>query len=305
MEDKQGALFMALAYILWGIFPLYWKLLDVVQSEEILTHRIIWSFAFMILFLMVKRELKELCQQLIQLTKELKLFFYLFLSSLFISLNWFIYIWAVNHERVLETSLGYYINPIVSVFLGKIFLQEKMNRGQQFAFVLAGIGVFISTVEYGQIPWVSLLLALTFGFYGLAKKVTKLKASFSLTLETLIVLPIAMIYLTYIGLIGESAFFLFDGNVNILLIGGGILTAIPLLLFAYGATKIPLYMIGVLQYIAPTLSFVIGVFLFHEPFSTVDFITFTLIWCGIIVFTISQPSVQTKLKWKKTQTMDV
>lgn len=301
IEEKQGVFYMALAYILWGVFPLYWKLLEEVPSEEILAHRIIWSFGFMIILLIFTREVRKLLGQITEILRKPKLLLYLFLSSVLISINWFVYIWAVNHERVLETSLGYYINPIVSVFLGKLFLSEKMNRGQQVAFMLAGIGVLISAFEYGKIPWVSLLLALTFGFYGLTKKMTKLKASFSLTLETLFVLPIAMSYFIYISSNGESAFLISDMHTVLLLIGGGIATAIPLLLFASGATKIPLFMIGVLQYIAPTITFFIGVFLYHEPFSVYDFFTFSFIWCGIIVFTLSQMNVKSKWKWKKAK----
>lgn len=173
-NENLGIMYMSLAYILWGILPIYWKMLEHVSSEEILAHRIIWSFIFMIFFITFQNKLNKLLKELITILHKPKVLLSLFFSSFFISVNWFVYIWAVNHERVLEASLGYYINPIVSVFLGMIFLREKMNRGQQLAFVLAAIGVLISTIHYGQIPFVSLILAVTFGLYGLTKKLTKL-----------------------------------------------------------------------------------------------------------------------------------
>ncbi|WP_243290748.1 EamA family transporter RarD [Bacillus sp. FJAT-47783] len=304
-EEKQGSIYMALAFIMWGTFPLYWKMVEHVQSEEILAHRIIWSFCFMIILIFVQKQIFPLLKQLLEMVKQPKLFLNFILSSVLISLNWFVFIWAVNHERVLETSLGYYINPIVSVFLGRIFFNEKMNKGQQLAFVLAGIGVFVSAVEYGQIPWVSLILALTFGFYGLTKKVIKLKASFSLTLETLLVLPIGILYVLYLQLHDQSAFFIGDTKTTLLLMGGGIATAIPLLLFAMGASKIPLFMVGILQFITPTMTFFIGVFLYHEPFTLVDLITFSFIWCGIIIFTFSQQTLMNKLKIKNRKTIEM
>ncbi|MDQ0162756.1 EamA family transporter RarD [Bacillus alveayuensis] len=287
-NERLGSIYTAFAYVLWGILPLYWKLIDHVWSEEILAHRIIWSFIFMIILVMFQKRSKELLHLLTNLLKSPKLSVSLLLSSAFISVNWFIYIWAVNHDRVLETSLGYYINPLISVLLGVVFLKEKMNRGQQIAFIVAGIGVLNSTIQYGKIPWISLLLAMTFGLYGLTKKVTKLDSTFGLTLETLVVFPAGIVYVVYLHSLGESAFFQWNWLTNVLLMGGGIVTAIPLLLFAMGASRIPLYMVGIFQYIAPTLTFLMGVFLFHEPFSMIDFITFSFIWCGIMIFTISQ-----------------
>jgi len=173
-----------------------------------------------------------------------------------------------------------------------------MNKGQQLAFVLSTVGVLISTIHYGQIPFVSLILAITFGFYGLTKKMTKLSSTFGLTLETLIIFPIGILYVYYLQSIEESVFFQWKWDINLLLIGAGVATALPLLLFALGAIRIPLYMIGVLQYIAPSITFVLGVFLYHEPFTTVDLLTFTFIWCGIIVFTLSQTKFMKRIKVK-------
>ncbi|MEK4382062.1 EamA family transporter RarD [Aeribacillus sp. FSL K6-2848] len=290
---RSGIMYISLSYILWGIFPIYWKVLDHVSSEEILAHRIIWSFVFVLLLLLFQKRFADFLYECTKIIKSPKILLTLALSSFLISANWFVYIWAVNHDRVLETSLGYYINPLVSVLLGMIFLHEKLNKGQQTAFLFAAFGVLISTVHYGHVPWTSFILASTFGFYGLAKKVIKLDSAFGLALETFVVFPIGIIYVLYLESLGSSVFFEWDASTNFLLMGTGVITAIPLLLFAKGTPKIPMYFLGVLQYIAPTITFFLGVFLYHEPFTVVELITFVCIWTGIIIFTMSEPSFKT------------
>ncbi|MBD1379026.1 EamA family transporter RarD [Metabacillus arenae] len=285
--DRSGVLFTACSYTLWGILPLYWKLLEYVQAEEILAHRVIWSFAFMAGILSVQKQWPQFQQVFKQMSIKPKIIFLLVISSLLISINWYVYIWAVNNDHMIDASLGYYINPLVSVILGVIFLKERLNWLQITSFVLAGVGVLISTIHYGKFPWVAVILALSFGLYGLTKKVTKLNSSIGLTYETLVVTPIAGIYLISIFENKSSAILSFDFITIVLLMGAGIVTAIPLLLFAMGAQRIPLYMVGVLQYIAPTITLIIGVLLYNEPFTIIEILTFAFIWSALFLFTIA------------------
>lgn len=296
---RSGMIYIGLSYVLWGILPIYWKMIESVSAEEILAHRIIWSFVFVMMIIIFQKRFRDFLGECKKLIRQPYTILSLILASFFITINWFTYIWAVNNGHVLETSLGYYINPLVSVLLGMIFLKEKMNKGQQIAFLFAAGGVILSTVHYGHVPWTSLLLAVTFGFYGLVKKVTKLESNFGLALETFVVLPVAAVYVLYLKSIGKSAFFEWDVLINFLLFGAGVATAIPLLLFAKGAPKIPMYMMGVLQYIAPTITFCLGIFLFHEPFTIIEVLTFAFIWTGLAIFTFSEPFVRNKWKLKR------
>lgn len=298
---KQGILFTAGSYFLWGILPVYWKMVEHVSAEEILAHRIFWSFLFMLVLLSINKEWKNIRIVSLRIIKKPLLLFSLVLSSFLISTNWFVYIWSVNNGHMIEASLGYYINPLVSVLLGMIFLKEKLNLLQKLSFIIAIIGVLIMTIHYGKFPWVALTLALSFGLYGLTKKMTKLSSSIGLTFETMVVTPIAAFYLLMLGSKGTSEFFAFDLATNLLLIGGGIVTAVPLLLFASGAMRIPLYMVGVLQYISPTITLVIGILLYNEPFTSIEVITFTFIWSALILFTVSNVKYFRKAKVKVTR----
>ncbi|MFC0274883.1 EamA family transporter RarD [Metabacillus herbersteinensis] len=284
---KQGILYTAGSYLLWGILPLYWKMLEHVSPEEILAHRILWSFLFMILLLTFTKEWKSSFVTIKRMIKKPMLIISLIVSSLLISINWFVYIWAVNNEHMVEASLGYYINPLISVFLGMIFLKEKLTLWQKISFLLATLGVLITTLHYGGIPWVALTLAISFGLYGLTKKVTKLSSVMGLTFETMVVTPLAAVYLLSLINKGESSFVDYQLATNLLLIGAGVATAIPLLLFASGARRIPLFMVGVLQYIAPSITLVIGIVIYHEPFTNIEFITFSLIWSSLFLFSLS------------------
>ncbi|AZB44862.1 EamA family transporter RarD [Bacillus sp. FJAT-42376] len=292
----------AASYFLWGILPLYWKAADSVRSEEILAHRVFWSFIFMLLVLTAGKNWRKAGEALIEMKKRPVLIMSLVFSSLFISANWFVYIWAVNNHHILEASLGYYINPLISVLLGVFFLKEKLNKWQKFSFLLAFAGVLISSIHFGSFPWISMILALSFGFYGLTKKVTKLNAAVGLAFETLVVMPAAVLYLLQLMWKGESAFMAGEGFLtDFLLIGAGIVTAVPLLLFSSGAQKIPLYMTGILQYIAPTLTLIVGLVIFKESFTAVDFITFAFIWLALAVFTFSSAKDARNLRMKKAK----
>ncbi|OLQ45645.1 transporter [Bacillus licheniformis] len=289
-ETKKGVLYTAVSFIMWGLFPLYWKLLAQLPALDILAHRIIWSFVFMCILLFFLRQWKTGWQELRSLKKKGGILS-LFLASILISINWFVYIWAVNHGFLLEASLGYYINPLVSVLLGILFLKEKLNRLQLVAVSIAAAGVIISAFQYGSIPYVALLLAFSFGLYGLSKKRTSLSSAIGLTLETFMIMPIALGYLLLSGHAQPAG--AESGETWMLLFFAGVFTALPLLLFAEGAKRLPLYQVGILQYIAPTITLLIGLFVYHEPFSSSKAFTFSCIWAALLLFTFSQ------VKWKR------
>lgn len=286
-DERKGIVYAASAYLLWGFFPLYWKSISQVSSGEILASRIFWSFITTLLVVMVIGKRKELLADIKGLTRDKRQLLSLFLASLLISANWFLYIWAVNTDRIIETSLGYYINPLVSVLIGIVFLKERLAKTQVVAFFIALIGVLIMTFAYGRFPWVAFSLALSFAFYGLIKKTVKLEALRGLTIETFFIVPLAETYYIFIFANGDAHFLQTDRLTDLLLLLSGAATAIPLLLFAKGAQKIPLYMIGFLQYIAPTLMLLLAVFVYGEHFGKVDFISFSLIWLSLLLFSYS------------------
>ncbi|WP_050181120.1 EamA family transporter RarD [Domibacillus robiginosus] len=287
-ERKAGILSTAGSYIMWGLIPIYWKLISEVSAYEILANRVIWSFVFMIVLLVFMRKLTPLGKVLKEITVQPKKALALAAASVLVSINWFVFIWAVNNDHIIETSMGYYINPLMSVLLGVLVLKEALSKAQVFSFVLAACGVLIMTFSYGSFPWVSISLAVSFAFYGLAKKMIRMDAAVGLTIETAVVTPLAIIYLLFLS--SNGALQLFSGSVqtDLLLMGGGVLTAVPLLLFGHGAQKIPLYLIGFLQYIAPTMTLLLGVFLYHEPFTSSQLLSFAFIWSALIVFTFAQ-----------------
>ncbi|MBM7701997.1 chloramphenicol-sensitive protein RarD [Bacillus iocasae] len=286
--QQAGIVYTASAYMMWGVFPLYWKLLDQVPADEILAHRVIWSFAFMMILLYTSRQLHNFKETFKELMKKPKQIMALLAASVLISLNWFIYIWAVNNDHIIEASLGYYINPLVSILLGIVVLKEKLNFWQGISVLLAAVGVLFLTMQYGQFPWISILLALSFGIYGLVKKLMNMDAKIGLTFETLMVTPVALIYFLLLMAKGTSSFGTASILDTLLLIGGGVATAMPLLYFAKGAKLIPLSMVGFLQYIAPTITLFLGVFVFHEHFTKVHMVAFLFIWGGSIVFALSK-----------------
>ena len=285
-ENATGIIYTAGAYLLWGILPIYWKFINEVPALEILAHRVIWSFIFvLIIVVLLKRKiLKNFFQ--VQMSQK-KTWLGLFLASLFISINWFTYIYAVNTNHIVEASLGYYVNPLIAVLLGVFVLREKVNVLQAVSFVIAGIGVIYMTVSVGKLPWISLVLALSFGFYGLSKKLIKVDSILGLLLETLFVLPFALLFLAYLGVNDQQSFSIGSIKNDLFLLGSGIATALPLLWFGIGAQKIPLYMVGFLQYISPTISLILGVLMYGESFTKDHVVTFACIWIAIALFTIS------------------
>ncbi|MEC3884411.1 EamA family transporter RarD [Halobacillus sp. HZG1] len=286
-EQKLGVTYAAGAYILWGVLPIYWKMIQEIPAFEILAHRIVWSFLFMGIIIMITRKQKEFIRECRQIVKNKKQLIGITLASITISINWVTYILAVNTDHVVEASLGYYINPLVSILLGMIVLKEKFSKAQWLAFLLAALGVIYMTVNFGSVPWLALLLAFSFGSYGLLKKLVPLNAMFGLTIETLIVTPIAMGFLLQ-QQSGQWSTIDFWSWTTAIVFGAGIVTAIPLLLFSAGAKRIPLSMVGFLQYFAPTIMLIIGIFLYDEPFTDVHAVSFTLIWAGLAVYTVTR-----------------
>lgn len=299
-EYQVGVISAAWSYLIWGLLPIYWKLVDVVSSEEILANRVVWSFVFMIVLLALTKKISRLKDTLQQLWTNKMQLIALILASLLISCNWFVYIWAVNSDHMIEASLGYYINPLVSVLLGLIILKEKLNIPQIVSLVLATIGVLVLTLNYGSFPWISITLAVSFGLYGLAKKMIKLDSAIGLTLETMIVTPLGVIYMIYLFVQGNSSFFAISPTIDLLLIGAGAATATPLLFFAIGAQKIPLSTLGFLQYIAPTISLILGVFVYGEHFSKSHLLAFVFIWSALTIYSVSKTKLfVTTAKQKK------
>ncbi|MCM2988535.1 EamA family transporter RarD [Bacillus safensis] len=293
-QQSKGVLYTAASFTLWGLFPLYWKLMEHISSGEILAHRIVWSFVFMCGILLYLKQVRPAMQTVKGLILDGKAFFSLLLSAILISVNWYVYIWAVNHGLMLEASLGYYINPLVSVLLGIIFLKERLNKLQTIAIFIAAFGVILSTVQYGSFPVVAFLLALSFGFYGLIKKRMSFTSAIGLTIETLLLAPAALVYLLFflkepVVTMNPNSF----GSLGLLFFAG-VFTAVPLLLFSEGAKRIPLYQVGILQYIAPTITLFLGLFVYHEHLSAAKIVTFLCIWVAILLFTTSQ------LRMKKT-----
>jgi chloramphenicol-sensitive protein RarD len=268
------------AYVLWGFFPIYWKLLQDVPALQVIGHRIGWSFLLLMAVILLTRQWKEF-RSAAFLPKTIGIYM---IAGVLLTINWLIYVWGVNSGFIIETSLGYFINPLISVLLGVLFLQERLRTIQWVAVGLAAAGVIFLTVTYGRPPWIALSLAVSFGIYGLVKKIAPLGSLYGLTLETALVFPMALFYLMFVQSTGTGGFLHHGFLVDILLIGTGAVTSIPLLMFASAARQIPLTMIGVLQYIAPTLQFLIGVFLYHEPFDQSRLIGFSLVWLALILF---------------------
>ncbi len=283
---NRGIVYAALAYLAWGLFPLYFKQIAQVPSLEVVMHRTLWCLVFMLGVLAAMRRwawLSELRQQ----PKVLAAFM---LSALLLSVNWVVYVWAVQTDHVLDASLGYFINPLVNVALGFVFLHERPRRLQWAAVAMAAAGVLWLTLQTGRLPWVALVLAISFGFYGLLRKIAKLGALEGLTLETMMLAPIALAALGWWTWTGQSAISaaVNRGEIGTMgwLLFAGPLTAIPLLLFAAGARRIPMATLGLLQYISPSLQFMLGVWLYHEPMQPSRLLGFALIWSALLIYSL-------------------
>ncbi len=276
-KNKLGLLFGISAYSLWGAFPLYWPLLEPANPLEIVSHRAVWTLVFCFIVLAATKALKSTLATLKRPMVAVKLF----LTSMLISINWLVYIWATNNEHVVEASLGYYINPLIIIGFGVIFLKEKMRPLQWASVAIASIGVLVLTVDYGRLPWIALALAISWGSYGLIKKQLGLGALEGLAIETLISSVSYLAYLLYIGKQGTGQFG-HSWGLTALLISAGAVTAIPLLLFNGSTNRLPFTTIGLLQYITPTLQFSIGVWVLNEDMPTARWIGFLIIWAALV-----------------------
>jgi chloramphenicol-sensitive protein RarD len=282
VEDKAkvrslGLLFGVSAYTLWGLFPIYWPLLKPANPLEIVSHRAVWTLVFCFIILALTKTLKST----LSLLKRPKVVAGLFLSSILISINWIIYIYAANNEHVVEAALGYYINPLVVIATGVIVLKEKMRPLQWTAVGIAAIGVGVLTFDYGRLPWIALGLALSWGSYGLVKKQLGLGALEGLSIETLLSSGFYLGYLIWLGNRGDGQFS-HSLTLTLLLIGGGAVTAIPLLLFNGSTNRLPLTLVGLLQYITPTIQFCIGVWYYHEDMPAARWAGFLIIWVALM-----------------------
>ncbi|NCV79772.1 MAG: EamA family transporter RarD [Actinobacteria bacterium] len=280
-KNKLGLLFGISAYSLWGAFPLYWPLLEPANPLEIVSHRAVWTLVFCFIVLAATKALKSTLATL----KRPKIAAKLFLTSLLISINWLVYIWATNNGHVVEASLGYYINPLIIIGFGVILLKEKMRPLQWAAVTIASIGVLVLTIDYGRLPWIALALAVSWGSYGLIKKQLGLGALEGLAIETFISAFFYLGYLIYIGNQGTGQFGHHWG-LTLLLMSAGAVTAIPLLLFNGSATRLPFTTIGLLQYITPTLQFSVGVWIRHEDMPTARWVGFLIIWVSLTTLAI-------------------
>jgi chloramphenicol-sensitive protein RarD len=280
-ERSLGLIFGLSAYLLWGLFPLYWPLLKPASAYEIVAHRAIWTLVFCLVVLAFHKKLRKTISRI----REPKIFFGLLATSALISVNWIVYIWATNAGHVVEASLGYYINPLVIIAFGVLLLKEKMRLGQWIAVGIATVGVAVLTIDYGRLPWIALALAISWGSYGVIKKVLDLGALEGLTIETMLSFIPYAAFLLILQSNGTGQFGHHWG-LSALLISAGAITAIPLLLFNGSTTRLPYTVIGLLQYITPTIQFSIGVWVRHEEMSAARWAGFAIIWCALIALAI-------------------
>lgn len=289
MENyKQGIFFGLAAYVLWGILPVYWKALELVSPFEILSSRFMWSCVFVFLLIIFQKKWPLFSKEVKQVFSNVKTGAAMVAAGITISFNWGTFIWAVNNGHIVETSMGYYINPLVSILFAVVFLRERLDKMQLAAITCAFIGVASMVYSFGKIPWVSLTLAFTFALYGLLKKILPVSALTSIMLETLLITPLALVYEYSLWQQGVSFYASENLQVIMMLTGAGVVTAIPLLLFTAGARLLPLKIIGFLQYISPTLTLLIGVFVYNEAFTASHLLAFGWIWAALLLFIVSQ-----------------
>jgi chloramphenicol-sensitive protein RarD len=281
-EDRRGFLLGVAAYAMWGLFPLYWRLLEPAGAVEILAHRVCWSLVTMVVLTVALRR----TSQLRSILHDKRVFLLLAAASVVVGLNWGGFIYGVNNDRVVEVSLGYFINPLVTVLLGVIVLGERLRTLQWAAIGIAAVAVVVLTVDYGHPPWIALLLACSFGTYGLAKKKAGVEAVESLTFETLLLAPLALAYILWLTSTGDSSFGAHGLGHSVMLATTGVVTAVPLICFGAAAIRIPMTTIGLLQYLAPTIQFVLGLVVFHEQMTPVKWVGFALVWLALAIFTI-------------------
>lgn len=279
---NRGTWYAIGAYGIWGLFPIYWKVLHQVPALQLISHRVVWSSLVLLGMLVASRQLRQF-REAVADRRALGLYF---ASAVLIGANWLIYIWSVNAGFIIETSLGYFINPLFSLLLGVVFLRERLRPAQWLPVGLATVGVVYLSFTHGSLPWIALALAATFGSYGLIKKISPLGSLYGLALETGLLFPVALLHLLIAEAAGAGAFLHQGTGTDLLLVGAGLVSMIPLLLFSSAARRIPLSQIGILQYLSPTLQFLIGVLVYREPFGAAQLTGFTIVWVALGIFAI-------------------
>ncbi len=282
MKSNRGILYAIGAYLMWGFFPIYWKLIKGIPALEIIGHRIVWAFIFVAIIVSLTKDWGGIRRAL----HDQKVLITFLFTGILLFINWLVYVWAVNTGFIVDASLGYFINPLVSVVLGVIFLRERLRLWQWIPVGIAALGVLYLTVSYGQLPWIGLTLAFSFGTYGLLKKTASLNSIHGFTLETGFLLIPALAYLLFLEFNGQGAFPHGLAFETLLLVLTGVATGLPLLLFGAAARMVPLSMLGFIQYIAPTLQFLIGVLIYGEVFSFGRMIGFGLIWLALMIYSV-------------------
>jgi len=290
--------FLLPAYLIWGLSPFFWKLLSHVSSFELLLHRTIWSLFFLLIIIFAQKRGKEL----VQIMKRPAYLGILSITTITLAFNWYLFIWAVNHDEVLQTSLAYYMNPLIIVFLGMIVLKEKLRRAQLFALIFAGVGVGYYTLFIGQFPWISVAIAISFAIYGLIHKMISVLPLPGLCIETLLLSIPSLGYLICLYANGKGAMLNINFTTDILLVGTCLVTGLPLLFFTIGTKRSTLTTVGFMQYIAPCCSFLLAVFYYKEPFTSEKMITFVMIWIALALYTIDSVYYhRKKFIYSKTQ----
>lgn len=270
---RTGMMVALSTYLIWGILPLYWNLLARAEANEILAHRIVWSFFFMVIVLIVTKRWQSFKEDCRTLWADKKRGAILLMAAFVISLNWLTYIWAVNHDHVIDTSIGYYINPLMSVLFGIVFFRERISGLKKISLLLAAIGIVLMTYQLGKLPWVAVVLAVSFS---------------SITLETMLMMPFAVPYIGILMASPVNHFSLATPDLALFLMGTGVVTAVPLVLFSYGANLLPLNVLGFFQYISPTIGLLLGIFFFHESFGLAQISALGFVWAAIVLFTVAE-----------------
>ncbi|MDH3575860.1 MAG: EamA family transporter RarD [Desulfobacteraceae bacterium] len=279
-ESLSGVVYASSAFLIWGLSPIYWKVMRDIPAFEIIMHRVIWSFFFLIIVLVFQKHWNEFMAAV----KKPRTFMILIPTTILLGFNWFIYIWAINNEHILQASLGYFINPLINVLLGMLFLRERLRRLQTMSLALATIAVLYLTFYHGEFPWIALSLAFAFGFYGLIRKVAPVSSLVGLFIEMLFLSGPALAYILFLNSKGIGALFHISLKIDLFLMGAAFLTAVPLLLFTMGTRRLNLSTVGFLQYIAPSCMFLLGVFLYNEPISSAQIFAFVLIWTALFIY---------------------
>jgi len=291
-QETLGLIAGIVCFTTWGLIPVYWKLLTSISASEILAHRFVWTTVFLSIVLSWQRRWSEVVANI----RSRRALIYCLTGGLAIATNWFLFIWAVNIGRVIETSLGYFMTPLMNVLFGALFLRERLTRMQFISVLLALLGVLNLTLGYGQFPWIAVSLCISFGLYGLLRKKSGTAAIPGLFIETILLLPLAIIFLIYLQYSNALVFGRSGWWLSTLLISTGVVTAVPLLWFGYATRHLRLITVGFLQYLSPIGSFFLGVFLFHEPFTRGHLVTFVLIWIALAIFT-----AEAVMRWRSTR----